>query len=258
VPTSSFRCALNQLAVIASLTRQDLGTGIHKYAAHKLALLYQAVNLSKLRRDELRKRIEEHFEDVKARTSFLRRPPNYTTPYNSTQTAPDFCPRTRFKIRRDELRRRIEEHFEDVKARRTDMRTRAHTQSSFHPISPPTPSPPPRLRPTSSPLFCHPTSSIGSRASVTTSSATCTRCRLRSRKSCCRRCGFCMARRRTQLAADHIATCTRCRPPAAEAVAGATVSAWLDAVHSWATFTAGATHAARLGAGWRGCKYGMA
>jgi len=63
--------ALNQLLVIATQIRADLDAHSHKYAAHKLALLYQAVNLTKLRREELRKRIELHFEDVKARA---RRP----------------------------------------------------------------------------------------------------------------------------------------------------------------------------------------
>ena len=43
-------------------------TQVHKYAAHKLALLYHAVNLSKFRRDELRKRIEERFDEVKSAT----------------------------------------------------------------------------------------------------------------------------------------------------------------------------------------------
>jgi len=64
-------CALNQLIVTASLIQLDLKKGTHKYAAHKLALLYQAVNLSKVRREELRKRIEEHFEDVKTATDHL-------------------------------------------------------------------------------------------------------------------------------------------------------------------------------------------
>ena len=63
------RCSLNQLLCIATQIREDIRQGSHKYVAHKLALLYQAVNLSKVRRDELRKRIEEHFEDVKARPS---------------------------------------------------------------------------------------------------------------------------------------------------------------------------------------------
>jgi len=62
------RCSLNQLLCIATQIREDIRQGSHKYVAHKLALLYQAVNLSKVRRDELRKRIEEHFEDVKAAT----------------------------------------------------------------------------------------------------------------------------------------------------------------------------------------------
>ena len=36
--------------------------------AHKIALLYHAINNSKLAREVLRKRIEEHFEDVKDAT----------------------------------------------------------------------------------------------------------------------------------------------------------------------------------------------
>jgi hypothetical protein len=40
----------------------------YKYTAHKLALLYHAVNLSRVHRDRLRKRIEEHFEEIKAAT----------------------------------------------------------------------------------------------------------------------------------------------------------------------------------------------
>ena len=43
----------------------QVSEGRHKYAAHKIALLYHAINTSKLCRDHLRKRIEEHFEDIK-------------------------------------------------------------------------------------------------------------------------------------------------------------------------------------------------
>ena len=69
--------ALNQLLTIALQLERDLkahvrtssarspeptqrptpahAPQVHKYAAHKLALLYHAVNLSKFRRDELRR-----------------------------------------------------------------------------------------------------------------------------------------------------------------------------------------------------------
>jgi len=60
--------ALNQLLVIATQLREDVQGRLFKYTAHKLALLYQAVNLSRLHRDTLRRRIEEHFEDVKSAT----------------------------------------------------------------------------------------------------------------------------------------------------------------------------------------------
>ena len=46
----------------------------HKYTAHKIALLYHAINNSKLARDVLRKRIEEHFEDVKEATETQEKP----------------------------------------------------------------------------------------------------------------------------------------------------------------------------------------
>ena len=59
---------LNQLHCIATQLRGDAAAGRHKYAAHKIALLYHAINSSKLARDRLRKRIEEHFEDVKDAT----------------------------------------------------------------------------------------------------------------------------------------------------------------------------------------------
>jgi hypothetical protein len=48
--------------------RRDVSEGQFKYAAHKIALLYHAVNLSKVHRDVLRARIEEHFEDIKIAT----------------------------------------------------------------------------------------------------------------------------------------------------------------------------------------------
>lgn len=60
--------ALNQLLCIATQLRDDVSQGRHKYTAHKIALLYHAINSSKLARDVLRKRIEEHFEDVKDAT----------------------------------------------------------------------------------------------------------------------------------------------------------------------------------------------
>ena len=60
--------ALNQLLCIAKQLRSDVEAKKHKYTAHKIALLYHAINSSKLARDVLRKRIEEHFEDVKDAT----------------------------------------------------------------------------------------------------------------------------------------------------------------------------------------------
>lgn len=66
---------LNQLLVTASQLREDMQCGRFKYAAHKLALLYHAVNLSRMQRDVLRKRIEERFEDVKAATE-AQEPPS--------------------------------------------------------------------------------------------------------------------------------------------------------------------------------------
>ena len=60
--------ALNQLLCIATQLRDDVQEGRHKYTAHKIALLYHAINNSKLAREVLRKRIEEHFEDVKDAT----------------------------------------------------------------------------------------------------------------------------------------------------------------------------------------------
>lgn len=60
--------ALNQLLRITTQLRADTAGGRHKYAAHKIALIYHAINSSKLARDVLRKRIEEHFEDVKDAT----------------------------------------------------------------------------------------------------------------------------------------------------------------------------------------------
>ena len=59
---------LDQLLCISTELRDDVAKGRHKYAAHKIALLYHAINSSKLSRDVLRKRIEEHFEDVKEAT----------------------------------------------------------------------------------------------------------------------------------------------------------------------------------------------
>ena len=60
--------AVNQLACTARQLRRDVSGGHVKYAAHKVALLYHAVNLSKVHREVLRKRIEEHFEDIKIAT----------------------------------------------------------------------------------------------------------------------------------------------------------------------------------------------
>ena len=60
--------AINQLACTARQLRRDVLDRHFKYAAHKIALLYHAVNLSKVQRDVLRKRIEEHFEDIKSAT----------------------------------------------------------------------------------------------------------------------------------------------------------------------------------------------
>jgi hypothetical protein len=59
---------LDQLLCISTQLREDVVKDRHKYAAHKIALLYHAINSSKLSRDVLRKRIEEHFEDVKEAT----------------------------------------------------------------------------------------------------------------------------------------------------------------------------------------------
>jgi len=66
--------ALNQLLCIASQLRDDVLGGRHKYTAHKIALLYHAINSSKLAREVLRKRIEEHFEDVKDSTETQESP----------------------------------------------------------------------------------------------------------------------------------------------------------------------------------------
>jgi len=66
--------ALNQLLVTATQLREDMRCRSFKYTAHKLALLYHAVNLSRMHRESLRKRIEEHFEDVKATTESQERP----------------------------------------------------------------------------------------------------------------------------------------------------------------------------------------
>ena len=60
--------AVNQLACTARQLRRDVCAGQFKYAAHKIALLYHAVNLSRVQRDVLRKRVEEHFEEVKSAT----------------------------------------------------------------------------------------------------------------------------------------------------------------------------------------------
>jgi len=65
---------LDQLYWIASQLRNDVSEGRHKYAAHKIALLYHAINTSKLCRDHLRKRIEEHFEDIKEATETAESP----------------------------------------------------------------------------------------------------------------------------------------------------------------------------------------
>ena len=59
---------VNQLACTAKQLRRDVLDRQFKYCAHKIALLYHAVNLSKVKRDMLRKRIEEHFEDIKVAT----------------------------------------------------------------------------------------------------------------------------------------------------------------------------------------------
>ena len=66
--------ALNQLLCIATQLKDDVRGGRHKYSAHKIALLYHAINNSKLARDVLRKRIEEHFEDVKEATETQEAP----------------------------------------------------------------------------------------------------------------------------------------------------------------------------------------
>ena len=60
--------ALDQLQCIAVQLRDDVCSGRHKYTAHKIALLYHGINHTKLARDVLRKRIEQHFEDVKDAT----------------------------------------------------------------------------------------------------------------------------------------------------------------------------------------------
>ena len=65
---------LNQLLCIARQLRADVSSGRHKYTAHKIALLYHSINSSKLARDVLRRRIEEHFEDVKEATETEERP----------------------------------------------------------------------------------------------------------------------------------------------------------------------------------------
>lgn len=73
--------ALNQLLCIATQLRDDVLAGRHKYTAHKIALLYHAINNTKLAREHLRRRIEEHFEDVKEATETQESPtlPNELT-----------------------------------------------------------------------------------------------------------------------------------------------------------------------------------
>ena len=72
VATSSEMCeffsAANQLLVITLQLRRDIEEGMEKYAAHKLALLYQSINLAKMYREDLRARVEEKFEAVKDKT----------------------------------------------------------------------------------------------------------------------------------------------------------------------------------------------
>jgi len=65
---------VNQLACTAKQLRRDVLDRQFKYCAHKIALLYHAVNLSKVKRDMLRKRIEEHFEDIKVATESTEAP----------------------------------------------------------------------------------------------------------------------------------------------------------------------------------------
>ena len=48
--------ALNQLLVIATQLRDDVVAKRHKYTAHKIALLYHAINNTKMSRDVSRSR----------------------------------------------------------------------------------------------------------------------------------------------------------------------------------------------------------
>ncbi|KAL3928811.1 MAG: hypothetical protein SGPRY_002232, partial [Prymnesium sp.] len=54
---------IHQVLTSALHLQEDVKTHNFKYTAHKLALLYHAVNSSRTQQDVLRKRIEEHFED---------------------------------------------------------------------------------------------------------------------------------------------------------------------------------------------------
>lgn len=63
---------IHQVLTSALHLQEDVKTHNFKYTAHKLALLYHAVNSSRTQQDVLRKRIEEHFEDVKALTERAR------------------------------------------------------------------------------------------------------------------------------------------------------------------------------------------
>ena len=80
--------ALNQLLCIANQLRADVLERRHKYTAHKIALLYHAINHSKLAREVLRKRIEEHFEDVKDATESQEQP---TLPEDLQYWIVDLC-----------------------------------------------------------------------------------------------------------------------------------------------------------------------
>ncbi len=60
--------AIQQLHSTALMIRADATAGRHKYVAHKLALLYHAVNASRVSREVLRRRIEERFEEAKELT----------------------------------------------------------------------------------------------------------------------------------------------------------------------------------------------
>jgi hypothetical protein len=101
--------ALNQLLQITMQLRDDVTSGRHKYAAHKIALVYHAINNSKLAR--------EVCGYARASSTHSPSPPPPTfddAAPGGTQTHSDFSPFAHTPPAQV-LRKRIEEHFEDVK-----------------------------------------------------------------------------------------------------------------------------------------------